>query len=340
MTEKNADRGKMVLLPHGDGGAMTKDLIDNLFLKYFRSPYLAVQSDAARLPGKEGKMCVTTDSFVVDPIFFPGGDIGRLAVCGTVNDLAVSGATPDYLAASFILEEGLPLDVLEKIVFSMGEASLESGVALVAGDTKVVPRGHADKIFITTTGIGYLRPGADLGVRSIRAGDAIMVSGTIGDHGLAVMAARENLGMEGIVSDCAPLHGITGKLLEQCGSVRIMRDLTRGGLATCLKEIIMETQLDAIIDEDSLPVSPLVAGGAEILGLDPLYLANEGKFLAIVGGADAAGGLACLRSHPLGREAGIIGRVVRGRGNLYLKTPLGGTRVLNLMAGQPLPRIC
>ncbi|MHB8157063.1 MAG: hydrogenase expression/formation protein HypE, partial [Desulfocucumaceae bacterium] len=238
MTELAGDKEKIVLLPHGDGGAMTKELIDNLFLKYFRSPYLADQSDATSLPGKEGKMCVTIDSFVVDPIFFPGGDIGKLSICGTVNDLAVSGAIPEYIAASFILEEGLPLDLLEKIVLSMKESSRESGVAVVAGDTKVVPRGCADKIFITTTGIGYQRPGINLGVRSIKPGDLIVVNGSIGDHGLAIMAARENMGMEGIVSDCAPLNGIIGKLLDRCRSVRMMRDLTRGGLATCLKEIV------------------------------------------------------------------------------------------------------
>jgi len=340
LNEITGDKEKIVLLPHGDGGAMTRELIDNLFLKYFRSPYLADQSDATSLPGKEGKICVTTDSFVVDPIFFPGGDIGKLSICGTVNDLAVCGAIPEYIAASFILEEGLPLDLLEKIVVSMKEASLESGVAVIAGDTKVVPRGCADKIFITTTGIGYQRPGIDLGARAIKPGDVIMVNGSIGDHGLAIMLARENMGMEGIVSDCAPLNGIIGKLLDGCGSVRIMRDLTRGGLATCLKEIVMETQFDAILYEDSLPVSPRVAGAAEILGLDPLYLANEGKFLAVVDGAAVISGLDSLLSHPLGRESKIVGRVVRGKGNLYLKTPLGGTRVLSLMAGMPLPRIC
>lgn len=332
---------KVILLSHGDGGAMTRQLIEEIFLPRFKNSYVETLSDAACLPVKEGRLCFTTDAFVVDPIFFPGGDIGKLAVCGTVNDLAVSGARPEYIAASFVLEEGLPMDVLEKIVASMEKWSRESGVMVVAGDTKVVPRGHADRIFITTAGIGHVPGGIELGSHRVRPGDVVMVNGSLGDHGLAVLAARENLGIEGIISDCAPLNGIVGDLLEFCGeNLRIMRDLTRGGLATCLKEIAVEARVDVIIHQDSLPVSSGVAVAAEILGLDPLYLANEGKFLAIMGSRGAADGLSRLRSHPLGREAAVIGEVVKGRGNLYLKTSLGGTRELSFLAGLPLPRIC
>lgn len=331
---------RLVLLAHGDGGAMTKELVDEIFLRHFNNRYLDSLSDSAILPGKEGPMCFTTDSFVVDPLFFPGGDIGKLAVCGTVNDLAVSGADPLYMAASFILEEGLPVDILDMIASSMSRWAEISGVLLVAGDTKVVPRGHADKIFISTAGIGYTLPGIQLGARKVLPGDTVLVNGSLGDHGLAVLAARENLGMEGIVSDCAPLNGIIKTLLENSGGVKMMRDLTRGGLATCLKEIAMEAQVDVIIDEDSIPVSPMVAGACEILGLDPLYLANEGKFLAVIEPGPARRGLDCVKSHPQGSDAAIIGNVVKGKGNLYIKTSLGGTRELGLLTGPILPRIC
>lgn len=332
---------RVILLSHGDGGAMTRQLIEEIFLPRFKNSYVETLSDAACLPVKEGRLCFTTDAFVVDPIFFPGGDIGKLAVCGTVNDLAVSGARPEYITASFVLEEGLPLDVLERIVCSMEKWSRESGVMVVAGDTKVVPRGYADRVFISTAGIGQLPGGIDLGSRRVMPGDVVLVNGSLGDHGLAVLAARENLGIEGIISDCAPLHGIVGDLLEYCGkNIRIMRDLTRGGLATCLKEIAVEARVDVIIQQDWLPVSSRVSVACEILGLDPLYLANEGKFLAITGSRAAADGLCRMQSHPLGREAAVIGEVVKGRGNLYLKTSLGGTRELGLLAGLPLPRIC
>lgn len=335
------DAEEVILLAHGDGGALTRELVERVFLRHFENDLLRPLGDAAVFPVGGGRLAFTTDSFVVDPLFFPGGDIGKLAVCGTVNDLAVSGARPLYLSASFILEEGFPIAGLERVVASMALACKTAGVRIVTGDTKVVGRGHLDKIFITTAGVGLVPGGLDLGCHRLSPGDRVLVNGSIGNHGLAVLARREGLGLEGrLESDCAPLNGMIDKLLGRLQSVRVMRDLTRGGLATAAREIAGAAGMDLWLEEGSIPVDLPVTGAAEMLGLDPLYLANEGKFLCIVGPAEAAEALAIMRGDPLGRDARVIGEVREGAGNLYLKTALGGAKILDLLTGAPLPRIC
>ncbi|HBX23257.1 MAG TPA: hydrogenase expression/formation protein HypE [Desulfotomaculum sp.] len=330
-----------VLLAHGDGGLLTAEMINQIFLKYFSNSVLEQLSDAAVFTVPEGRLALTTDSFVVAPVFFPGGDIGKLAVCGTVNDLAVSGAHPLYLAASFIIEEGFPLADLERVASSMADACREARVAVATGDTKVVPRGQADGIFITTTGVGVLANETDLGPHRMEPGDVVIVNGNLGDHGLAILSARETLGLEGLItSDCAPLNRLIGLLLEQCPGVKMMRDLTRGGLATAAKEIARAGGRDIFLSEERLPVHAAVRGGTEMLGLDPLYLANEGKFMAIVDPGQAGHAINLLRQHPYGLNAAVVGEVRNGEGQLYLETALGGTRILDLLAGSPLPRIC
>ncbi|MCF8010189.1 MAG: hydrogenase expression/formation protein HypE [Clostridiales bacterium] len=329
-----------ILLAHGDGGLLTRQLIDNLFLKYFNNPLLQQMSDAAVFTPGKGKLAMTTDSFVVNPIFFPGGDIGKLAVCGTVNDLAVSGARPQYLTASFIIEEGFSLEDLERITSSMANTCIEAGTTIVAGDTKVVPRGHADKIFINTTGIGTVPPGLSPG-RAPQPGDKVIINGSLGKHGLTVLSAQEDLGLEGpLESDCAPLNNIISKIWDNCPKVKIMRDLTRGGLATAAREIAEGSEIDIRVKENSLPADPAVEGAAQILGLDPLYLANEGRFLVITAPGDAEKVLELLQESPYGPDPVIIGDVREGSGSVYLETALGGTKTLNLLAGNPLPRIC
>ncbi|WP_347488473.1 hydrogenase expression/formation protein HypE [Desulfoscipio sp. XC116] len=330
-----------VLLAHGDGGLLSREMVRDVFLKYFSNPLLGQLSDAAVFQLKGEKVATTIDAFVVDPIFFPGGDIGKLAVCGTVNDLAVSGARPVYLSASFIIEEGLPIADLERIAAAMAEACAEAGVAIVAGDTKVVPRGHADKIFITTSGVGVVPDGLDLGYHRPEPGDVVIVNGGMGNHGLTVLAAREALGLEGgLKSDCAPLNHTIFQLLDGCPGVKLMRDLTRGGLASAAKEVAESCGMDVHIEEASVPVDREVRGAAEMLGLDPLYLANEGKFLAIVTAGESDRALELLQASPYGKGAVIIGEVRAGKGNVYLQTVLGGTKFLDLLAGAPLPRIC
>lgn len=331
----------VILLAHGDGGALTYELLQHLFLKYFQSEKLSSLPDAALLEAPAGRLAVTTDSFVVDPLFFPGGDIGKLAVYGTVNDLAVSGARPLYLTVSFLIEEGLPLETLERVVASMALAAKEAGVQVVAGDTKVVERGHLDKLFLNTTGLGMVPAGLDLGYHRLKASDKIMVNGPLGNHGLAVLSKREGFGFgEQIKSDCASLAGITQKLCTKVRGVKLMRDLTRGGLATCAKEIALASGKDFYLEEEAVPVEKEVRGAAEMLGLDPLYLANEGKFLAVVSPEEAANAVEILKEDPLGKEARIIGEVKEGRGNVYLHTALGGSKFLDLLVGAPLPRIC
>ncbi|MCW2278945.1 hydrogenase expression/formation protein HypE [Heliophilum fasciatum] len=338
---------EQVLLAHGDGGQLTHQLVQELFLRYFNFPALQALTDAALLPPPAGRLAVTTDSFVVQPLFFPGGDIGTLAVAGTVNDLAVSGAKPMYLTAGFILEEGLLLVDLERVVASMAETARDAGVAIVAGDTKVVERGRGDGLYINTAGIGVVLPdldgeGASLDGSRIGEGDAVLISGTLGDHGLTIMAQRAGIAFDTPVqSDCAPLSSLIAALQENClGQVKWMRDPTRGGVATTLKEIAEVTAKDIVIDEQALPVRDAVADGAAILGLDPLYLANEGKVLVIVAPEARDAALAALQAHPLGREAACIGHVSGGSGQVYLKTPLGGHRILNRLMGESLPRIC
>ena len=338
---------KQIVLGHGSGGKLTAELIEKIFLPAFANPVLDKLDDQAVVQIDGVRLAFTTDSFVVTPIFFPGGDIGRLAVNGTVNDLAMSGARPLYLAAAFILEEGLLSDELQRVVTSMRDAALEAGVQLVTGDTKVVNRGKGDKVFITTTGIGVLERPMNISADRARPGDEIIVSGCVGDHGMAVMSQRENLEFEGeIASDCAPLHGLVDAMLASSAAegeapIHCLRDPTRGGVATTLNEIAARSQVGMQINEGAIPVRETVKGACEILGLDPLYVANEGKLVAVVAPAAAQSILQRMHAHPLGTDAAIIGEVVTGHpGMVLMKTEIGGTRVLDVMFGEQLPRIC
>lgn len=335
--------GDKILLAHGDGGLLTHLLITNIFQKYFNNPALKTMSDAATLPleMQKGHLALTTDSFVIKPVFFPGGDIGKLAVCGTVNDLAVSGAVPLFLTASFILEEGFPLADLEKIVASMAATASEAGVSIVAGDTKVVEQGNADKIFINTAGAGFVPEYIELGYHKVEEGDVVIINGNIGDHGLAVLSCREGLEFESnVVSDCTYLNLIIQDLLHRYRGIKLMRDPTRGGVATAVKEIALATSKDIVLFEDHLPISDNVRWAAEMLGLDPLYLANEGKFIAIVSRQEAPDIISAIRKLPQGQQASIIGEVKEGRGNVFFKTSLGATKMIDMLMGEQLPRIC
>ncbi len=338
---------KQIVLGHGSGGKLTAELIDKVFRPAFANPILDKLDDQAVVQVNGTRLAFTTDSFVVTPIFFPGGDIGRLAINGTVNDLAMSGARPLYLAAAFILEEGLPADDLRRVVESMRDAANEAGVLLVTGDTKVVNRGKGDQVFITTTGLGVIDRPVEISADRARPGDKIILSGFIGDHGMAIMSQRENLEFEGAIeSDCAPLHGLVNVMLEVTGSdglptIHCLRDPTRGGVATTLNEIAGRSQVGMLLQERDIPVRDTVKGACEILGLDPLYVANEGKLVAIVA-AEAADEI--VQPHapaPLGGEAVVIGEVVADHaGMVLMKTEIGGTRVLDVMFGEQLPRIC
>ena len=334
-----------VLLGHGSGGRLTADLVRDVFLAAFANPVLSALEDQATLALTAGRLAVTTDSFVVRPLIFPGGDIGRLAVCGTVNDLAVGGAEPRYLTAAFILEEGLPIETLSRIVASMRFACDEAGVTIVAGDTKVVERGKGDGVFITTTGVGLLPESGALSIAGARPGDSIIVSGTLGDHGIAIMSAREGLEFETeLVSDCAPLGELTALILASCspGSMlRAMRDPTRGGLAGAVDDLAHASRVGVEIDETAIPLRPEVHAACEMLGLDPLYVASEGRLVAVVDGQHAGRLLDTMRGHPLGHGAAIIGRVVADHpGKATLRTMVGGERMLMPMTGEQLPRIC
>jgi len=335
---------RTILLSHGSGGQMSHDLINDMFIRYFDNDVLNTQTDSAVLNIPPEHISFTTDSYVIDPVFFPGGDIGKLAVCGTVNDLAVSGAVPKYLSAGFIIEEGFEYGKLERIVKSMAEEAKRAGVHIVTGDTKVVNRGKADKIFINTSGIGILNTkfkGLSYG-KDITPGDKIIVNGTMGDHGVAIMAERENLGINShLESDCASINHIIDLVLKSHNDVKLMRDITRGGLATVLCEITDKDKFGIAIEEEHIPVKDQVNGMCEILGLDPLYIANEGKFLMIAGENEAEAILQTLKSDVLGRDASIIGEVVDSApGKVLLKTEIGGTRIVNMLAGEQLPRIC
>lgn len=335
---------KNILLGHGSGGQLSHELISKLFVKYFSNPILDEQTDAAVLSIKAEKLAFTTDSFVVDPIFFPGGDIGKLAVAGTVNDVAVSGATPLYLSASFIIEEGFLLSELETIVQSMAEEAAGAGVKIVTGDTKVVNRGKADKVFINTTGIGEL-PGKRSAVGTgnlVRPGDKILINGSLADHGMCIMAAREGIRFTtGIESDCACLNHLIREVLDVSDQVHFMRDATRGGLATVLCELAAGHDFGMEINEDALPVKESVRGMCELLGFDPLYVANEGKVVMVVAKEDADRVLSVMRSHKLGKDAAIIGEVVKEHaGRAWLTTGIGGRRIIDMLAGEQLPRIC
>ncbi|MFN0084642.1 MAG: hydrogenase expression/formation protein HypE [Blastocatellia bacterium] len=349
---ERARRGKprvkdeFITLAHGSGGRAMHELIEGLFLDYFRSPLLAALEDQAvfAVPGAcpNPRLAFTTDSYVVTPIFFPGGDIGRLAVCGTVNDLAMSGAEPRYLSAAFIIEEGFPVADLKRILASMRDAAEEAGAQIVTGDTKVVQRGGADKIFINTAGIGAIGHDLNLSAANARPGDRIILSGTMGDHGTTIMLARGDLELDAnIRSDAAPLWSLARLMLETTADIRAMRDPTRGGVATTLNELAMASDLCLQIDEPALPVREEVRGACEILGLDPLYIGNEGKLIAIVAAEAADALLKRMREHPLGRDARIIGEAIpEPAGIVSMRTAFGGTRIVDLLAGEQLPRIC
>jgi len=335
-----------IVLGHGSGGKLSAELIEKVFVSRFRNSTLEKMDDQAVLEIGGVRLAFTTDSFVVTPIFFPGGDIGTLAVNGTVNDLAMGGAKPLYLAAAFILEEGLPAAELARVVDSMASAAQSAGVQLVTGDTKVVNRGKGDKVFITTTGIGVVDRGTQFSADRARPGDKILLSGYIGDHGIAILSQRENLEFESTLeSDCAALHGLVGAMLDEAaGAVagfRVMRDPTRGGVATVLNEIAGRSRVGMVLRENEIPVRDSVRGACEMLGLDPLYVANEGKLVAIVAPEIADRVLAAMRRHPLGAESRIIGEVVeQPAGMVLMKTCVGGTRVVDVLFGEQLPRIC
>lgn len=331
-----------ITLAHGSGGKLTHELVKQLFLPNFNNVALSQLSDSALLPLNGMKLAFTTDSYVVKPLFFPGGDIGKLAVSGTINDLAVAGARPMFLSAGFIIEEGLEMSLLEKVVRSMKETAAGSGVDIVTGDTKVVEKGSADNLYINTCGIGIVDDRTNLSPSSIEAGDKIIVSGTIGDHGLAVLSERESLGFNPLIqSDCAPLSGMIGKLIASGANIKFMRDPTRGGLATTLNEIVNPQKYGIVIEEQSIPMNDGVRALCEILGYDPLYIANEGKVVVVASADDAVKIRDILREDDLGKDAEIIGNVVEDtRGKVCLKTVIGGTRIVDMLMGDQLPRIC
>jgi len=331
-----------ITMSHGAGGKATQTLIEAVFLDAFRNPLLEPLEDAARIHVNGARVALTTDSYVVSPLFFPGGNIGDLAVNGTVNDLAVSGASPLYLSAGFILEEGFPVADLSRIVASMQAAARQAGVQIVTGDTKVVEKGKADGCYINTAGVGVIERDTTLGVAQARPGDAILVSGPIGDHGVTIMLARGELDLEAdIISDTAPLNDLIRSLLSQVTGVRAMRDATRGGVATILNEVATAANVSVVVTEDAIPVRTEVRGASELLGIDPMYVACEGRLVAIVDSAEADRALEVLRGHPLGEQAAIIGHIAEEPpGIVLLKTAFGGTRIVDLLVGDPLPRIC
>lgn len=331
-------REENITLAHGAGGKATQTLIEAVFLDAFRNPLLEPLDDGALLDVGGARLAFTTDSYVVSPLFFPGGNIGDLAVNGTVNDLAVSGATPLYLSAGFILEEGFPVEDLRTVVASMKAAAEAAGVSIVTGDTKVVQRGKADGCYINTAGVGLIREEL---TAEVRPGDAVLVSGPIGEHGVTVMLARGELDIEAdLISDTAPLHGLVSGLMDAC-DVRRLRDATRGGVATVLNEVAADCGVAVVVDETAVPVRPAVRGACELLGIDPLYVACEGRMVVIVDGDSADAALTALRAHPLGEEAALIGHIKDDPpGLVLLRTTFGGTRIVDLLVGDPLPRIC
>lgn len=329
-------------MSHGSGGRSMAQLVQSLFVEAFDNQFLRQGNDQAAFDIPAGRLVMATDAHVISPLFFPGGDIGSLSVHGTINDVAMSGARPLYLAASFILEEGLPLADLKRIVQSMARASREAGVPVVTGDTKVVEKGSGDGVFITTTGVGLVPEGVHISGDLARPGDAILVSGHIGDHGVAIMSHREHLGFEtAIESDSAALHGLVAAMLATGVEIHCLRDPTRGGLATTLNELALQSQVGMQLDESAIPVRPEVASACELLGLDPLYVANEGKLICICPAASAEPLLAAMRAHPLGRDAAQIGEVMADELHLVqMRTRFGGNRVVDWLAGEQLPRIC
>lgn len=336
-----------ITLAHGSGGKAMRDLIDDIFVSSFDNPILSQLEDQAsfnlsHLLQQGDRLAFTTDSYVVDPLFFPGGDIGELAINGTVNDLAVSGAKPLYLTCSVILEEGLPTETLRLIAKSMKAAANKANVQIVTGDTKVVPRGAADKLFINTAGIGVIPAGVNISAHNIQPGDVVILNGELGNHGAAILIARGELALEtDIKSDCQPLHELVASILKVCPKIHAMRDATRGGLATVLNEFALSSNVGIRLNEDSIPVREEVKGVCEILGLDPLYLANEGKLVVVVDREDADTVLSAMKSHPAGKDACIIGEVIASPpGVVLLKTAFKTERIVDMLVGEQLPRIC
>jgi hydrogenase expression/formation protein HypE len=330
-----------ILLAHGSGGKLAHDLVEKSFIKALANPLLAKLDDSA-VVDFSGRLAFTTDSYVVSPIFFPGGDIGKLAVCGTVNDLAMSGAKPLYLSLSFIIEEGLLLSELEKVVDSVQRVAREAGVEIITGDTKVVHRGSADKLFINTTGVGIIAEGVDISGDRARPGDKVILSGTIGDHGIAVISQREGLSFSTkLESDCAPLGGLVAEMVNTSQNIHCLRDPTRGGLATSLNELAKQSKVSIRIEEEKIPVREEVLAACEMLGFDPLYVANEGKLVAIVPDEDADKVIKAMRKNRYGQNAAIIGEVgAEPPGRVVMKTVLGASRIVDMLVGDLLPRIC
>jgi hydrogenase expression/formation protein HypE len=335
-------RDELVTLAHGAGGKATRMLVEGLFVEELANPLLEPLGDSALVEVNGSRLAFTTDSYVVKPVFFPGGDIGGLAVNGTVNDLAVSGAEPLALSAGFVVEEGFPVADLRRIAGSMARAAAGVGVPVATGDTKVVERGHADGVYVNTAGVGAVPADVALGPERVRPGDRVLVSGTLGDHGMAVMIARGELDLEVVLeSDTAPVHELARGLLELGPAIRWLRDPTRGGLATALNELAQQAELAVVLDEATLPLRPAVVGACEILGIDPLYVANEGKLVAVVAQEKAESAVGSLRAHPLGAEAALIGEIrAEPEGLVVLDTALGGSRIVDMLVGDPLPRIC
>lgn len=336
-------RADKVLLAHGSGSKASHEFVANLFLPSFSNPALEQLNDGAvfEISPQIRSFAFTTDSYVIDPIFFPGGDIGRLAVCGTVNDLAMNGATPLYLSAGFIIEEGFEIEILRQVVASMRQAAEEAEVKIVTGDTKVVNRGQLDKLFINTSGIGFLREDIDISGRNAKVGDKVIVSGSIGEHGIAVISKREGLEFDApITSDCAPLNSLVADMLSATTDIHCLRDPTRGGLATTLNELAAQSNVGILIEETKIPINEPVKGACELLGYDALYVANEGKLVAVVPEKDAPQVLTKMRENRYGRDATIIGEVIPEPKRVLLKTAIGGTRILDMLTGELLPRIC
>ena len=331
---------KKISLAHGSGGQLTRELIETVFVTKFKNDTLSQLTDAADLQLGGARLLFTTDSFVIKPLEFPGGDIGKLSVCGTINDLAVSGAQPLWISCGLIIEEGLAIALLESIISSIAASAADAGVSVVCGDTKVVEHGSADGLFINTAGIGV--PIGDYRLGKLRPGDSIIVSGTIGDHEAAIFQVRENLGRKmNLASDCAPLHDLVRKMLEAAPAIRVMRDPTRGGVGAVLNELAAGTACSFSIDEDCVPIRQEVRGICELVGFDPIYLANEGKLVCIVAADDARAVLAAMRAHPLGKDAAVIGEVIADpRERVYLRSAFGGSRIVTMPTGVQLPRIC
>lgn len=331
-----------ILLAHGSGGKLSHDLIQNIFLPSLFNPLLEPLEDSAKIPNQDGIIAFTTDSYVVHPIFFPGGDIGKLAVFGTVNDLSMVGSIPSFLSLALIVEEGFPMDLLQRVVSSIQEAATLANVKIVTGDTKVVEHRGTDQLFINTAGIGWIRPGINLSGRNAKPGDQILLNGFVGDHEIAILSEREGFQFqEAVKSDCAPLNDLVKKMLEACPSIHTLRDPTRGGLATTLNEIALKSNVGILIDEKKIPIRESVRGVCELLGLDPLYLANEGKLIAICPPDEAENLLQIMKEHPYGKDSEIIGSVTEEYPQkVILKTLIGGHRILDMLTGSQFPRIC